>query len=52
MFGGTATQTSTGRWGDYSMTTADPSDNMSFGTLTNTQLAARTGSPASESSIS
>ena len=34
MFSGTGSQTGTnGRWGDYSMTTIDPSDGMSFWTL-------------------
>ena len=30
MFAGAASQTSTSRWGDYSMTTADPSNNTDF----------------------
>ena len=30
MFAGTASQTSSTRWGDYSMTTADPSNNTDF----------------------
>ena len=30
MFAGTASQTSASRWGDYSMTTADPSNNTDF----------------------
>ena len=34
LFSGTGSQTGTnGRWGDYSMTTIDPSDNMSFWTV-------------------
>ena len=34
MFSGTGSQTGTnGRWGDYSMTTIDPADNMTFWTV-------------------
>ena len=33
MFTGAGSQTDTGRWGDYSMTTIDPADGMSFWTV-------------------
>jgi hypothetical protein len=55
LFSGTGSQTGTnGRWGDYSMITIDPADNMTFWHLVNTtrRPAVSTGTPASVNSNS